>query len=132
MMLTRKGRPIWLVMPYEPNNGVWLQDDRLRHSHHFVKDPWPHWELPRAWLTETAQLIVDAYGGCYIVQALRACEQCAPSCWNATGLDCECSCMGAHHGEGHPAGRWYEVSDTCAVRWGEHRLHYKLLRRTTG
>ena len=68
------------------------------------------------------------FGACYLVQTYREQEKCAAACWNASGLECNCQCMGEHHGTGHPDGRWYEVSETCAVSWGPKRLSYKLLR----
>jgi hypothetical protein len=36
--------------------------------------------------------------------------------------------MGMHDGDGHPGGRWYKVSETCAVSWGARKLYYKLLK----
>jgi hypothetical protein len=38
-----------------------------------------------------------------------------------------CSCLGAHHGEGHPGGRWYIVSETCAVRWKNAEWYWSRL-----
>lgn len=49
--------------------------------------------------------------------------ECARACWEARGLECNCSRMGEHHGEDCPDGRWSEISDTCAVRWRDAELH---------
>jgi hypothetical protein len=35
--------------------------------------------------------------------------------------------MGEHHGKDRPGGRWYEVSDTFAISWGDRKLAYRLL-----
>jgi hypothetical protein len=43
-------------------------------------------------------------------------------------LHCECSCMGEHHGSGHPGGRWYEVGESFAVSWGVQRYAVRLVR----
>ncbi len=129
ILLTRKSKPLWLVMPFAPDNSDWLQIGHSRRSHAYVREPHPpHWTAPKAWLNDLARRLVGRFGACYLVQALREREQCAPACWNAEGVECECSCMGHHHGEGHPEGRWYEVSETCAVSWGDRQLHYKLLK----
>lgn len=29
--------------------------------------------------------------------------------------------MGKHHGAGNSTGRWYVVSNTCAVSWGDRK-----------
>ena len=129
ILFTRKSKPLWLVMPFAMENSNWLQDGHARHIHRYVREPPPpHWTAPKAWLNDLARRFVDRFGACYMVQALREMEQCAPACWNAEGVECACSCMGQHHGERHPDGRWYEISETCAVSWGDRQLHYKLLK----
>jgi hypothetical protein len=129
VLLTRKSQPLWLVMPFASGNAEWLQGDHLRRLHSYVRHPAPaHWTLPKTWLNDLCRRLVRRFGACYLVQSLRERQQCARACWNATGLICVCSCMGTHHGEGQPDGRWYEVSETCAVSWGDRQLHYKLLR----
>jgi cell filamentation protein len=55
------------------------------------------------------------YGKVYVVQAFAHFEKCAPACWNATGFQCECSCMGQNHGS-HASGDWWIVSETFAIR----------------
>jgi hypothetical protein len=53
--------------------------------------------------------------------------KCAPACLYAVGYHCECSCMGANHGTGHPGGRWHEVSDTFAFNWGPKQYACRLI-----
>jgi hypothetical protein len=129
VLLTRKTQPLWVIIPFANDNHEWLGESRTRRTYHYVRDKDPHhWAVPKSWLNALTRRLVDRFGACYLVQALRQRETCAPACWDAHGLECECSCMGEHHGEGHPDGRWYVVSETCAVGWGEKRLHYKLIR----
>ncbi len=128
LLLTKRGEKLWLVMPDGPNAHRWLGEGRSRWPQRYVKGkPFDRWLLPKAWFNAIARRLAERFGGCYIVQARREMEKCARACWTARGIDCECSCMGEHHGEQSPGGRWYEVSETCAFTWGEHKLHYKLL-----
>jgi hypothetical protein len=120
----------WLVMPYWPDGSKWLQEGHSRHNHHYVRDPRPgHWVIPKAWVSELSQRLVALFRQCYLVQGLCKTEQCAPACWDAAGLECVCSCMGMNHGNGRPEGRWYEISETCAISWGAETLHYKLMAK---
>lgn len=47
---------------------------------------------------------------------------------NALGDECQCSCMGEHHGSQGPAGRWKVVSNSFATRWGESAVACRLIR----
>ena len=136
VFITRQGKPLWLVMPQVKGTDGWHpMSDQARWlnvhgtKHNYVSKPvLPHWEVPRAWLNLLVRRLLERYNACYIVQGLRVKEVCAPACWNAKGFVCECSCMGANHSRGHSEG-WYTVSESCAVRWRAHELHYKLLRQ---
>jgi hypothetical protein len=66
------------------------------------------------------------YGKVYIIHLYREQEKCSPACQNAAGHECQCSCMGRHHGAGND-GTWFEVSDTFATRWGKKELACRLL-----
>lgn len=115
-------------MPYASTNRAWLGQGHARPSlTTFQSWPFPHWTAPKSWLENLTRRLVIRFGAAYVIQALRTTEKCAAACWNARGVECRCSCMGAHHGAGRPDGRWYEVSETCAVSWGAKQLHYKKL-----
>ena len=113
-------------LPYAPDNKVWLRNGERN------KPTWDKahgaWETPQAWFERAIRLALDRYGACYVIQLYREKEVCAAACWNAIGAYCECSCMGASHGSGQPAGRWYEVSETFAVMWGVQRYSVRLLK----
>ena len=95
---------------------VWLKDEK-------------YWELPQAWFDSLVKRCLQRFGKVYIIQPYHAQEKCAPACWSAEGEVCECSCMGANHGSGHPGGRWKVVSDTFATRWAGRDLACRLLTR---
>jgi len=102
----------------------WLQNGkRIAPKWSYEKDCW---ELPKAWFNDFVDRCLDKYGKVYIVQPFRPQEKCAPACMNATGHECQCSCMGQNHGAGND-GSWFEVSETFAFRWKGRELACRLL-----
>lgn len=89
------------------------------------------WHVPASWFNPLVAECIERFGSVYIIQPYRAEEKCAPACWHAEGDVCECSCMGANHGSGHPNGRWRIVSEAFATRWDERDLACRLLTRGT-
>ncbi len=79
------------------------------------------WEIPVSWFDKIIERCLERYNQLFVIQIYRELQKCAPACWNAQGFHCECSCMGANHGMGHPGGNWYEVSETFAFEWGEKK-----------
>jgi hypothetical protein len=117
--------PLMVRLPYRRDNYDWLRGDRTR------KPKWDpdkkYWTLPRAWFKDLVSRLLPRYGAVYVIQPHRPMEKCARACWDATGLECSCSCLGVNHGTGHPGGRWYEVTESLAVRWHERELYWSLL-----
>lgn len=113
-------------LPYDATNRVWLRGGEHR------KPEWMPaqkcWRVPRAWLEALVYRLGLRYGQVYMIHPYRTRETCAPACWNAIGVECECSCMGAHHGSGTQGDRWYVVSDTCAITWSARKYACRLLR----
>jgi hypothetical protein len=123
-----KGQKLRVRLPYASDNRQWLQQSG-RDSPKWDRD---HrcWETPKAWFDDLVKRALRKYGKVYIIQPYRVQEKCAPACWNAMGHECQCSCMGANHGMGAD-GRWFVVSDTFAVRWGELQLACRLMKLST-
>jgi len=119
--------PLMVRMPFALDNGAWLQ------GAHRSRPDWVErfkcWTLPRSWFTPLVDQLLNKFRQVYVIQPVRAHAKCAPACWNARGLECECSCLGVNHGAGQPEGRWYEISETCAVRWRDSELRWSLLKR---
>ena len=121
------GNPLLARLPYAPENRSWLRGEgRIKPV--WLKDE-KYWELPQAWFNSLVKRCLQRFGKVYIIQPYHAQEKCAPACWSAEGEVCECSCMGANHGSGHPGGRWKVVSDTFATRWAGRDLACRLLTR---
>lgn len=113
----RPGEKLVVKLPYRRDNHFWLRGfGRTRPEW----NPITHtWNVPTSWFEPIVKQALNRYGKVYVIQGHNKKETCAPACWNARGIDCQCSCIGTHHGAGHPGGRWYELSETFAVRhWG--------------
>lgn len=119
------GFPLLVRVPYDLAVKSWLRAERHRIPKWIPQ--YRCWETPKAWFDSLLAQLLRRYRKLYIIQPHRAQDRCARRCWEAEGDECECQCMGARHGQGRPGGRWYEVSDTFAVSWGEKRLAYRLL-----
>lgn len=107
--------PLLVRLPFRADNKLWLRNNRLRRPTWLPG--YKCWQLPRAWFNDFTERVLRRYGQLYVIQPVHRHEKCAPACWNARGLDCECSCLGQHHGQGYPGGSWFVVSEACAVSY---------------
>lgn len=124
-----KGHPLKARLPFAVDNRPWLASCGRRNPiWHKIKK---YWELPASWFNELVERALKRFGKVYIIQPYRIQEKCAPACWNATGHECECSCMGQNHGAGTSGNRWFVVSETFATRWGDQELACRLLTRNS-
>ena len=126
VVLRRNGRGdrIRARLPFSRDNRRWLRSDGRTDP--LWVDTYRYWEFPKSWFNDFVDRALQRYGAVYIVQPYREKEICAPACQDARGHECQCSCMGANHGVGND-GRWFEVSDAFAIRWGERKLACRLL-----
>lgn len=126
VLFRRGGSEALLVrLPYSPSNYAWLRGDK-RHKPKW-NGRYKCWETPVAWYDWLAQRLVKRYSSTYLIQLYREQQKCAPACWNAEGLHCECSCMGENHGRGQPGGPWHKVTETFAFEWGPKKYACRLL-----
>lgn len=119
-----KGEKLRIRIPPNDDNQDWLRNGRRRIP--VWIDSKQYWELPKAWFNDFVNRSLKHYGRLYVVQPYNEQEKCASACMNATGHECECSCMGAYHGTGND-GSWFEVSDAFATRWGGRHLACRLM-----
>ncbi len=120
-----KPEPLYIRLPYSPDNKEWLKEGH-RNRPQWLPDL-KCWNTPRSWFEDIVQRALREFGKVYVIQPYRTQQKCAPACWNATGVNCECSCMGEHHGSGNPSGKWHIVSETFAVQWGEKQYSCRLI-----
>lgn len=114
-----------LRVPKWNENEIWLRNGNRKRRPTWVSEG-KYWELPASRFNELVKLILVRCGSLYIIQPYREKEVCARACMEAHGFECQCSCMGAHHGSAHSDG-WYEVSETFSVRYGATKLACRLL-----
>lgn len=126
-VIGRKGKsePLLVKLPYAEDNQQWLRNERRNIPEWLCK--FKCWKVPKNWFEDTVRRCLVKYGRIYVIQPYRKQQKCAPSCWNTVGVECECSCMGANHGSGKPAGKWHIVSDTFAVQWGTTKYACRLI-----
>lgn len=129
-VISRRGnsRPIRLRIPYAADNGYWLHGGRGKR-----RPVWnwqdKYWELPSSRFNEVSKMILERFGSLYIIQPYRETEVCASACRKAKGFECQCSCMGAHHGS-QSNEDWFEISETFAIRHGAERFACRLIVKT--
>lgn len=128
-VLLRRGdsQAIRLRMPYYADNRTWLRNGERKKMPAWISDG-KYWELPASRFNELVEMFLNRFGQVYILQPYREKEVCSPSCMNAKGFECQCSCFGANHGVGND-GRWFEVSEAFAVQYGPKKLGCRLLRK---
>lgn len=121
---TGKGQRLRVRLPFSETNRQWLQNYK-RTAPVWIASK-KYWEMPKAWFNDFVERSLVKYGKVYVIQPYREYEKCSPACLDATGHECQCSCMGLYHGAGND-GSWFEVSDTFATRWGEQELACRLM-----
>lgn len=119
-------KPIRLRIPFDPKNREWLKSGPKKREPIWDKGK-NFWELPASRFNEIVKEILQRFGSVYIIQPYRELEVCSYSCINATGFECQCSCLGANHGSGSHQG-WYEVTEALALRYGETKFGCRLLK----
>jgi hypothetical protein len=119
------GSSILVKLPYWEGNFDWLRAENRHKPKWDLK--FKCWKTPLSWFDDLVEKTLKKFDQVYVIQLYREHQKCAPACWNAQGYHCECSCMGANHGTGHPSGRWTEVAETFAFQWGERRYACRLI-----
>jgi hypothetical protein len=118
-----------LRLPYAIDNRKWLSS--LGRNHPIWDAVKKVWLVPNNWFDRAISLVLSRYGKVYVIQPYREESKCAPACWNAVSLSCDCSCLGKNHGKGYPQGKWFVVSEALAIKWGEKKLSCRLIEDAT-
>ncbi|MCZ7907764.1 hypothetical protein O9X94_00460 [Agrobacterium leguminum] len=119
-----KGQKLRVRLPFADNNRQWLNTvGKSTVTWNVSKS---YWELPKNWFNDFVNQALERYSKLYVIQPYREQEKCARKCMEATGHECNCSCMGRNHGAG-VTGSWFEVSETFATRWGEKEIACRLM-----
>lgn len=112
--LPRDGQVIAKI-PARKGNWRWLRQAVRIRSPRLDGD---RWHLPRNCLVKLVTAAVDRYGYIAVWRDMSRLSRCTTACLEATGVECDCSCLGAYHGEN--SGGWFErVRDAVVADLGE-------------
>ncbi|MER7652525.1 MULTISPECIES: endonuclease domain-containing protein [Streptomyces] len=94
---------------------------RLLHETVRIRSPQlngDRWQLPRSCLVRLVTAAIDRYGFIVLWRDMSKLSRCTRACLEASGAECDCACLGAHHGQ--DAGGWFErVGDVVVADLGE-------------
>lgn len=82
-------------IPARKGNRRWLHESVGIRSPDLDGD---RWYLPRNCLSRLVIAAVDRYGHVVVVRDMAKLSRCTRSCLEATGMECDCACMGMSHG----------------------------------
>lgn len=103
----------------EPTNKDWFKEITGRPIRPtWISGPngWDgYWVIARQHMTLVAEELALRYGTVHVTAEYSTLEKCDTRCQNATGDDCQCSCLGVRHGEALQAS-WKQVGATTLVR----------------
>ncbi|MCT9087318.1 endonuclease VII domain-containing protein [Streptomyces sp. ASQP_92] len=102
-------------LPPRKGNRRWLRDTVGIRSPEFTGK---QWHLPRNSLMRLVTASIDRYGFIVLWRDMSQLSQCTNRCLKATGIECQCSCLGEHHGQ--DAVGWHErVGDVVVADLGD-------------
>ncbi|MGW4910805.1 endonuclease domain-containing protein [Streptomyces sp. NPDC004270] len=103
-------------IPPRKGNRSWLHETVGIRSPKLDDD---RWKLPRSCLVRLVTAAIDRYGYIVLWRDMSKLSQCTRACLEATGVECQCACLGAHHGQ--DAAGWFErVGDAVVAEQGEY------------
>lgn len=108
--LPRSGQLVAKIPPRK-GNYRWLHETVRVRSPRLDRD---RWYLPRSCLVKLVNAAVDRYGYIVVWRDMSRLSRCTRACLEATGLDCDCSCLGVHHGVDDDSG-WFEIVEDIMV-----------------
>ena len=122
-----KGYPLYVKLPQREANFAWLSNGKQNKP--IWRIQYQCWETPKSWFNEVVEKVLDKFNRVYVIQPYNEQEKCTPSCRNAVGHKCECSCMGANHGAEGTNRDWLTISDAFATEWRGADLACRLLHK---
>ncbi|GGX41909.1 hypothetical protein GCM10010341_74880 [Streptomyces noursei] len=104
-------------IPARKGNRRWLHETVRVRSPEFEGD---RWLLPRSCLTRLVTAAIDRYGFVVLCRDMSRLSRCTRACLEATGAECQCSCLGVHHGQDSDG--WFErVGDAMVADLGDYK-----------
>ncbi|MGW2057433.1 hypothetical protein ACWCOZ_26560 [Streptomyces sp. NPDC001840] len=109
---------LWVWMPFQGgSNRRWIKEElgaRVRPEWNGDASP-RRWEIARPHLRTIVEALADRFGEVEVILQFVTTERCDTRCQEATGDDCECSCLGVNHGGAAYWRKWILVGDTTLV-----------------
>lgn len=113
--LPQEGQVVAKIPPRK-GNYRWLHQTLGIRSPNLEGD---RWHLPRNCLIKLVTAAIDRYGYVAVYRDMSKLSRCTRMCLEAMGMECDCSCLGSHHGESN-SGNWFEsVGDAVVADLGE-------------
>lgn len=109
IFLPLKGQVI-AKLPARKGNFQWLHRALKVRSPKLEGD---RWTLPRTCLTRLVRASIDRFGYVALVRDMSKLSRCDRRCLEADGSECQCTCLGLHHGENAHA--WIDAKGTSVV-----------------
>lgn len=107
VVLPVRGR-IFVRMPYRKGNRDWIKQVTGKKTRPDWNRDRQRWEISRAHLGIILKALLFRFDVVDFFREYKTTQRCDIRCLSATGHDCECSCMGKHHGSKASGGGWME------------------------
>lgn len=102
-------------MPYRVGNRAWIH----QQLGDMVRPEWnrteKQWEIARPHMRVLVDALAERFGAVEVLIDFRINSRCDERCQNAKHDDCDCQCMGEHHGGSGYWKSWSEVGETTLV-----------------
>ncbi|MDR8415068.1 endonuclease VII domain-containing protein [Nonomuraea sp. 3-1Str] len=98
-------------LPPVPGTKRWLKRSAGIRAPQFGDDK--KWRLPRSSLGRLIIVCIDRYGYAAVWRDMAKLSTCNRLCLEATGDECDCSCLAANHGQNSPG--WHQMSGHTVV-----------------
>lgn len=105
---------MWMAYDGGSNRG-WLHESLGSRIQPIYDKPSRRWLIARNHFTELVNALLERFGQVDVSVEFSVTQRCDINCRTAEGPDCDCSCMGEHHGGGMWGG-WFQVGETTLIR----------------
>lgn len=118
-----------LRIPYEGgSNRRWIHATLGARIQPIYDKPTGRWLIARPHFTTLVDHLLDRFGQVDATVEFSMTRRCDVRCQEATGDDCDCSCLGEHHGGGLWGGGWIQVGETTLIRPEVQVRHMRITR----
>lgn len=103
-------------MPYAKGNRAWLHDTLGARIRPEWDKPNQCWWVARHHFGAVVEAMARKLGRIDVYLEFRGLDRCDTRCKRARGRECDCQCLGKHHGVGGITHGWKMVGDTTEVK----------------